>query len=68
MLLALSGTQQPYLKLRLGAVNGADGHVEATGDSLRHYLYAKYVYRQDDAVHGAIATASAARVAKLATG
>jgi len=47
VLLAMSGTQQPYLKLRLNAFNGQDQSVEATGDSLRHYLYAKYVYRQD---------------------
>ena len=49
VLLAMSGTQQPYLKLRLNAFNGPDQSVEATGDSLRHYLYAKYVYRQEGA-------------------
>lgn len=47
VLLAMSGTQQPYLKLRLGQVNGADGEGAPTVESLRHYLYAKYVYRQD---------------------
>ncbi len=57
VLLAMSGTEQPYLKLRLNAVNGVDSHLEGTGDSLRHYLYAKYVYRQDDAQASAIARA-----------
>ena len=65
VLLAMSGTQQPYLKLRLNAVNGPDGQVEATGDSLRHYLYAKYVYRQDDSV-GPVGRD--ALVAKIANG
>ena len=48
VLLAMSGTQQPYLKLRLNEVSGPGATVEATGDSLRHYLYAKYVYRRDE--------------------
>ena len=65
VLLAMSGTQQPYLKLRLNAVNGPDGQVEATGDSLRHDLYAKYVYRQDDSV-GPVGRD--ALVAKIANG
>lgn len=67
VLLAMSGTQQPYLKLRLGAVNGADGAEEPTGDSLRHYLYAKYVYRQDEGPANApYANGRAALVPKIA--
>lgn len=67
VLLAMSGTQQPYLKLRLNEVNGSEGIEEPTGESLRHYLYAKYVYRQDDGpVNGAYAHPRAALVPKIA--
>ncbi len=55
VLLAMSGSQQAYLKLRLGSVNGPNGEIEATGESLRHYLYAKYVYRQDESPTGSFA-------------
>lgn len=66
VLLAMSGTQQPYLKLRLGAVNGADGQVHATGESLRHYLYAKYVYRQEEAGERAASNGRAPLVTNFA--
>jgi hypothetical protein len=46
VLLAMSGTQQPYLKLRLGAVNG-HGVLNGEGATLRDYLYQKYLYRQE---------------------
>ena len=51
LMLAMSGTQQPYLRLRLGAVNGQDSSA-ASPMSLRDYLYEKYVYRRDIAAHG----------------
>jgi hypothetical protein len=46
VLLAMSGTQQPYLKLRLGAVNG-NGSGNGVASTLRDYLYEKYVYRRE---------------------
>jgi hypothetical protein len=45
VLLAMSGTQQPYLRLRLSAVAGEGEGDAGQGDSLRQYLYEKYVYR-----------------------
>jgi hypothetical protein len=49
VLLAMSGTQQPYLKLRLGAVNG-NGSGNGVASTLRDYLYEKYVYRRTEAL------------------
>jgi hypothetical protein len=47
VLLAMSGTQQPYLRLRLNAVNG-HGATSGEGATLRDYLYEKYVYRRGE--------------------
>ena len=47
VMLAMSGTQQPYLRLRLGAVHGQGGSA-LPALSLRDYLYEKYVYRRDE--------------------
>jgi len=57
-LLAMSGMQRSYMKLRLGAIgNGNGGHYaeadsgrddgERLDESLRQYLYSKYVYRSN---------------------
>ncbi len=56
-MLAMSVTQQPYLKLRLGGANGADGASERTAESLRQYLYRKYVYRAAEPRNGRDTTA-----------
>lgn len=50
-LLAMNGVQRSYIKLRLNAIGGNSHHVDERGqddrldDSLRQYLYDKYVYR-----------------------
>jgi hypothetical protein len=49
-LLALTGTQQPYAALKLSELDGSSersrgGTPVALSESLRQYLYAKYLYR-----------------------
>jgi hypothetical protein len=47
-LLALTGSQEPYAALKLSELNGAERRERSTAEmseSLRQYLYAKYVYR-----------------------
>jgi hypothetical protein len=53
-LLALTGTQEPYAALKLSELDRTDRGRQSSAElseSLRQYLYAKYVYRpfQDDA-------------------
>jgi hypothetical protein len=51
-LLALSGAQQPYAALMLSELNREDRGLSRAGelsDSLRQYLYDKYVYRGTEA-------------------
>jgi hypothetical protein len=55
-LLALTGSQEPYAALKLSELNRSDRRRQNAGelsDSLRHYLYAKYVYRAAAAGDGA---------------
>jgi hypothetical protein len=55
-LLALTGSQEPYAALKLSELNRTDRRRQNAGelsDSLRHYLYAKYVYRAPAASEGA---------------
>jgi hypothetical protein len=52
-LLALTGSQEPYAALKLSELNRSERRRQNAGelsDSLRHYLYAKYVYRSAAAV------------------
>ena len=55
-LLALTGSQEPYAALMLSELNKTERRRESPGElseSLRQYLYAKYVYRrtaQEEAV------------------
>jgi hypothetical protein len=54
-LLALTGSQEPYAALKLSELNRTDRRRQNAGelsDSLRHYLYAKYVYRAAPAGDG----------------
>jgi len=48
-LIAMSGLQQNYALLRLSSLGKNDGDGEGNGlsQSLRHYLYEKYVYRHN---------------------
>jgi hypothetical protein len=56
-LIAMSGIQQSYAKLRLSSIgkgtnaagrSATAGEGEELGNSLRRYLYEKYVYRNDE--------------------
>jgi hypothetical protein len=53
-LLALTGSQQPYAALKLSELDRTErrgGRTPAElGESLRRYLYAKYLYRNEPAV------------------
>lgn len=46
-LIAMSGVQQNFALLRLGSPARSEGDSDGLSQSLRHYLYDKYVYRQD---------------------
>jgi hypothetical protein len=64
-LLALTGAQQPYAELRLSQINAESGSVQnnlVLTQSLREYLYEKYVYRTSTGDTGShpIASLSAA--------
>ncbi len=48
-LLALTGSQEPYAALKLSELNRSERKRQSSAelsDSLRQYLYSKYVYRQ----------------------
>jgi hypothetical protein len=48
-LLALTGSQEPYAALKLSALDRTEPREQSPGelaDSLRRYLYAKYLYRE----------------------
>jgi hypothetical protein len=47
-LIAMSGHQQNYALLKLSALGKAEGEHSGLSQSLRQYLYDKYVYRQHD--------------------
>lgn len=55
-LIAMSGIQQSYAKLRLSSIGSAGRNDKSSdddelGSSLRRYLYEKYVYPSSGAVH-----------------
>lgn len=59
-LLAMSGIHRSYVRLRLASLNGKspeheaineDGSDEELDDSLRRYLYEKYMYGQSNSAH-----------------
>jgi hypothetical protein len=54
-LLALTGTQEPYAALKLSELNRSERRRQSNAElseSLRQYLYAKYVYRPAAQVEG----------------
>jgi hypothetical protein len=68
-LLALTGSQEPYAALKLSELNRSERRKQNSGElseSLRQYLYAKYVYRPAQ-VEGAQAPVHLATVASEQT-
>ena len=63
-LLALTGSQEPYAALKLSELNRSERRRQTPGElseSLRQYLYAKYVYRppaHEDSPRSAVALAA----------
>jgi hypothetical protein len=73
-LIAMSGIQRSYARLRLSSIgngNGAAGRTEASGEeeelgsSLRRYLYEKYVYHHSTSAAGVAAANGSAGIGVL---